>query len=227
MGFSLGGLTSCYAAYKFPAVFSRALCLSPSIWWNKGDLGQEIQRNSPLKAAPKSVIMYLGSAEIYADFTDILLNPWKPWLDYIEQTAEAFALTKGVYVGGAISDGGFHMIASWYALQLCTSLMLTGSVFFRSFWSKCTSPMHRPLADRSCPDLACKSPPSHLIVCSKAVRGLEKHIHARFAHHRSIGWSWRSIFVNFGDTTLAQVSQRISAQHFSNSSFASVIFGCS
>jgi predicted alpha/beta superfamily hydrolase len=31
-GFSLGGLTACYAAVQRPLVFRRALCMSPSVW---------------------------------------------------------------------------------------------------------------------------------------------------------------------------------------------------
>jgi hypothetical protein len=113
-GFSLGGLTACYAAFKFSSVFSRALCLSPSVWWNKGDLGQAISDAYPLQVPPKSVILYLGSAEIYADFDDALLKPWDAWVVYVQQTAEAFAKNKGVYVGGALTDGGFHLISSWF-----------------------------------------------------------------------------------------------------------------
>ena len=33
-GSSLGGLISCYAAYKRPTVFTKAVCMSSSFWWN-------------------------------------------------------------------------------------------------------------------------------------------------------------------------------------------------
>lgn len=37
MGYSLGGLMSCYAAWTRPRVFSFAACQSPSFWWPKND----------------------------------------------------------------------------------------------------------------------------------------------------------------------------------------------
>jgi predicted alpha/beta superfamily hydrolase len=36
-GSSLGGLISCYGAYKRPQVYDRAICMSSSFWWNKED----------------------------------------------------------------------------------------------------------------------------------------------------------------------------------------------
>jgi predicted alpha/beta superfamily hydrolase len=35
-GFSLGGLMACYGAATRPQDFSRAVCASPSVWWNFG-----------------------------------------------------------------------------------------------------------------------------------------------------------------------------------------------
>jgi enterochelin esterase-like enzyme len=36
-GSSLGGLISCYAGVTRPAVYSTAICMSSSFWWNNGD----------------------------------------------------------------------------------------------------------------------------------------------------------------------------------------------
>jgi predicted alpha/beta superfamily hydrolase len=35
-GYSLGGLTACWAASTRPLQFQRGFCASPSVWWNYG-----------------------------------------------------------------------------------------------------------------------------------------------------------------------------------------------
>jgi len=41
-GSSLGGLLSCYAAYTRPSLFTAAICMSSSFWWNKEDFDKKI-----------------------------------------------------------------------------------------------------------------------------------------------------------------------------------------
>eukprot|EP01035_Chromulina_nebulosa_P024885 gene24885-32420_t len=61
-GESLGGYASCYAAASRPTQFKRALCISPSFWWNYGSLSTlipqlHVQHNNE---SPKAVVMTLG-----------------------------------------------------------------------------------------------------------------------------------------------------------------------
>ena len=58
VGWSLGGMTSCFAASYRPLNFSRAFCMSPSVWWNYGDMSTVIVDNAKrLKSTPKSVVI--------------------------------------------------------------------------------------------------------------------------------------------------------------------------
>ena len=41
-GSSLGGLISCYAAYTRPTVFTKAICMSSSFWWNSEDFNGKV-----------------------------------------------------------------------------------------------------------------------------------------------------------------------------------------
>jgi hypothetical protein len=47
LGSSLGGLVSCYAAYRRPFVWSRAGCMSSSFWWNGQDFNGTIMNRFP------------------------------------------------------------------------------------------------------------------------------------------------------------------------------------
>ncbi|MFZ5518238.1 MAG: alpha/beta hydrolase-fold protein [Candidatus Zhuqueibacterota bacterium] len=50
MGSSLGGLISFYLVWRFPDIFSKAACLSTSIYWNNGAMAREIEAyNGPKK----------------------------------------------------------------------------------------------------------------------------------------------------------------------------------
>ena len=40
LGSSLGGLFACWAAWTHPQVFSSAVCMSSSFWWNKNDFNR-------------------------------------------------------------------------------------------------------------------------------------------------------------------------------------------
>jgi len=68
-GGSLGGLTSCYAATKNPAVFERALCMSLTNCFNfgTGGLAPVITANYEATGkAPKSVIQFMGAEGVVA-----------------------------------------------------------------------------------------------------------------------------------------------------------------
>jgi hypothetical protein len=114
IGTSLGGLTSCYAAFKYPQIFQRALCFSPFVVWNQGELGRLITASSPLKTAPKSVVIVVGSAEMFINLTGILVSTQYSALDLVRQTYDAFALTPSIALAGYIDIGGFHAPTSWY-----------------------------------------------------------------------------------------------------------------
>lgn len=69
-GGSLGGLTSCYAASKYPEVFARAVCSSPSNCYNfgNGGLASVIASNYAASGkAPKAVIQFLGAEALSGD----------------------------------------------------------------------------------------------------------------------------------------------------------------
>lgn len=62
MGSSMGGLMSLYAVLKYNKVFSRAACLSPSIWVSEEKL-RDLIRNAPV--SPDTVVyMDYGSREM-------------------------------------------------------------------------------------------------------------------------------------------------------------------
>lgn len=72
-GGSLGGLTSCYAASKYPHVFARALCMSLTNCFNfgVGGLAPVIETNfETSKLAPKSVIQLMGAEGLVEVFGD-------------------------------------------------------------------------------------------------------------------------------------------------------------
>jgi len=68
-GGSLGGLASCYAATKNPAVFERALCMSLTNCFNfgTGGLAPVIAANYEASGkAPKSVVQFMGAEGVVA-----------------------------------------------------------------------------------------------------------------------------------------------------------------
>lgn len=86
-GGSLGGLTSCYAASRFPNSFSRAICMSPSNCFNyvTGGLAPVIASNFKLTGSiPKAVVQFLG-AESYVE-----LFGGESQLDFLEQDESAW-----------------------------------------------------------------------------------------------------------------------------------------
>lgn len=49
MGSSLGGLVSFYAAIKYPTVFGKVGCLSPSFWFNRKELNELMSKTANFK----------------------------------------------------------------------------------------------------------------------------------------------------------------------------------
>lgn len=69
-GGSLGGLTSCYAASKYPDIFERAVCSSPSNCFNFGSGGLAAVINSNYLSTgkrSKAVVQFLGVEALSGD----------------------------------------------------------------------------------------------------------------------------------------------------------------
>ena len=100
-GSSMGGLMSLYAVMTYNEVFSRAACLSPSIWFASRGLQRMIRRAD---IAPDTVIyMDYGSKE--------MANHEKMRHQFSAITAEL--LDKQVFLTSRIVPGGEHCEACW------------------------------------------------------------------------------------------------------------------
>jgi hypothetical protein len=127
---SLGGLTSCFAASSMPAQFQRALCLSPSVWWNAGEMTTIIAANYEASGVrPLAVIVEVGTQEgesfILSNYDQV------EWMVNIQDMVSAWqgigmGQTEGAYAFGTelypslASDlifyttaGGVHNLISW------------------------------------------------------------------------------------------------------------------
>lgn len=95
-GESLGGYAACYASAKRPTQFQRALCMSPSFWWNYGSFAAEITRSYSHSNAtiPKAVVMTLGTQEspqIYVPANyPATVNKKVTWEQFVAQVTDAF-----------------------------------------------------------------------------------------------------------------------------------------
>lgn len=78
MGSSLGGLISCYAAYKRSAVFQRAGCMSSSFFWNNEDFNNVVipsvqpRPNIKVNAANAALLLTVScfGCQLYVDSGD-------------------------------------------------------------------------------------------------------------------------------------------------------------
>ena len=127
MGYSLGGLTACYAASALPDQFQRALCLSPSVWWNSGQLARIIASNfEDSGAQPVSVVMSVGTQE--GPSIMAMNSDQQPWTVYLQDTVAAWqriglgkeASSTSTSTSTSTSNlfyystaGGIHNIISW------------------------------------------------------------------------------------------------------------------
>jgi hypothetical protein len=119
-GFSLGGLAACNAVLDRPDFFARAMCSSPSFWFNYGDFSKRIADTfaaDPLHTAPKAVVMSLGTAEDglypnlqnpeeYTYWTEFISDVKDAWLEVgLDKTTLAyFTLTGGIHTGISYAD---------------------------------------------------------------------------------------------------------------------------
>ena len=100
-GSSMGGLMSLYAVTAYNDTFSRAACLSPSLWTSPKRVKQFIAKAD---IAPGTVIyMDYGSCEMAR--RDSMLKAWTHTCSQL--------LEKGVWLTGRIVPGGEHCEASW------------------------------------------------------------------------------------------------------------------
>ena len=102
-GSSMGGLMALYAALHHNDHFSRAACLSPSLWTDPEQAKSMIEDSS---AAPDTVIyMDYGSREMGNHGENARILADASWL----------LLCKGVDLTSRIVPGGTHCEASWRA----------------------------------------------------------------------------------------------------------------
>ena len=100
-GSSMGGLMSLYAATAYNRYFSRAACLSPSLWTNPEKLLELVGRT---KTAPDTTIyMDYGSEE--------LVN--HPSQKEALMDMSQLLLKKNINLAFRIIPGGNHSEASW------------------------------------------------------------------------------------------------------------------
>ena len=100
-GSSMGGLMSLYAVTAYNDTFSRAACLSPSLWTSPKRVRQFI---AGADIAPGTVVyMDYGSCEM-----DRRGSMLKAWMQVTTQLLE-----KGVWLTSRIVPGGEHCEASW------------------------------------------------------------------------------------------------------------------
>lgn len=100
-GSSMGGLMSLYAVIKYNQYFSRAACLSPSLWTNIQKIGRLIER---ARVLPDTVV--------YMDYGSLELDNHPNMLRYLEKVA-SLLLTRHVMLDFRIVPGGDHSEASW------------------------------------------------------------------------------------------------------------------
>ena len=100
-GSSMGGLMSVYASTVYNHTFSRAACLSPSLW---------VQPEKVLDMVAKSEIG--GDTVIYMDYGSEELSNHGEMMERLTAMA-ALLLEKGVNLTFRIVPGGDHSEASW------------------------------------------------------------------------------------------------------------------
>jgi predicted alpha/beta superfamily hydrolase len=155
MGFSMGGLAAAYAVYDRPHYFSRALCLSPSLWYNNGELASMIiskfKAGSYMGPLPKAIVFTLGTAE-----DGYYVNPSNSsdvnyWSDFIRKVTYAW---KDVGVVGTTSadstvDGAnlffFTVVGGIHSIQSLNNFLYEG--VRRLYQSHIPVQFRRPLYD--------------------------------------------------------------------------------
>ena len=106
-GLSLSGLASAYLAFRYPAVFSRALCQSGSFWWLTG-------RDIPLPSTTAKFWLSVGDAETATGVAHSKeLFQTESQITGVETAAKNFAALGGTVHYHKYSGG--HAPAPWRA----------------------------------------------------------------------------------------------------------------
>ena len=100
-GSSMGGLMALYAALHYNRYFSRAACLSPSLWVDSKQLNQMISAARPKK-----------DTRIYMDYGSEELDNHPENREALQSAVELIARKK-VDLSFRIVPGGSHCEASW------------------------------------------------------------------------------------------------------------------
>ncbi len=124
MGSSLGGILSLHVARLRPQVFGRAGCLSPSFWWNDGQILSEWHASSA--KGPSMVWIDIGTAEGSDADHDGVNEPVEH-----ARLARDLALARGYVAGkdlGYYEDpGAKHTESAWAGRLSKPLLFLLGS----------------------------------------------------------------------------------------------------
>lgn len=100
-GSSMGGLMALYAVLHYNRYFSRAACLSPSLWVDSEQMNQMISDARPKK-----------DTRIYMDYGSEELNNHKENREALQSAVELITKKK-VDLSFRIVPGGSHCEASW------------------------------------------------------------------------------------------------------------------
>lgn len=167
-GYSLGGLAACHAASSRPELFQRALCQSPSVWWNSGQLADMIATNFAASGAPPlAVVMAVGTQE---SPTIMQANyDWQAWSVHLaavaaawqsiglgrQQAAPGLAASSSDFVYYT-TEGGVHNLVSWadtvsYGLSLLYATQFPAPYLQSSARTTWLSPPAAPLDDAANP----------------------------------------------------------------------------
>ena len=112
-GESLGGYASCYAAASRPSQFKRAMCISPSFWWNYGSLSTQIpQLHAQHKESPTAVVMTLESQEspqlyVPANYPNNTSKDKITWAQFVAQVTAAF-ISIGMGSSKQINESSYY-----------------------------------------------------------------------------------------------------------------------
>lgn len=100
-GSSMGGLMSLYAVFAYNRVFSRAACLSPSLWVDIQKISRLIERT---RIRPDTMV--------YMDYGSEELKSHKGMLNQFQKVTSSL-LNNHVMLDCRIIPGGEHCEASW------------------------------------------------------------------------------------------------------------------
>eukprot|EP00759_Apiculatamorpha_spiralis_P011972 PhF_6_TR19084/c0_g1_i2/m.28067 len=105
-GSSLGGILSCYASWTRPTVFSKAICMSSSFWWNGEDFRKTVM---PQHTAPStgSNVFYADSGNAGPDNDDVVQT------GAVVTAMQSYGFVLNQTVWHYIQDGGQHSEQYW------------------------------------------------------------------------------------------------------------------